>query len=190
MSSAISFSTYFLSSLTMVGQLVILGILVVSVICRKRKRGFRFLGFISAHSLGLSFFVALTATAGSLFYSEIAGFDPCKLCWFQRIFMYPMVLILAIAWWKKDKEIFRYIMTLSVVGAIIASYHYLLQIGVAPVIIPCSTVGYSVSCAQAFSMTFGYITIPLMSLTAFLMIFLFARPERMLCKKCEDEKDF
>lgn len=187
MSPAVSFATYFLSILAVIGQLIVLGVLVASVMYKKRKIGFKFLNFISTHSLGLSFLVALTATMGSLFYSEVAGFEPCKLCWFQRIFMYPMALILAIAWWKKDKKVFRYTAVLSLLGVVIAGYHYLLQIGVAPDIIPCSTVGYSVSCAKTFSMTFGYITIPLMSLTAFVMLLLLAKPEKILCEKCGGE---
>lgn len=179
----VSLATKFLASLTVIGQIAVVGILVVSIICKKRQHRFYVLGFVATHAVGLSFLVALTATLGSLFYSEIAGFEPCKLCWFQRIFMYPMVVMLGIAWWKNDREIFRYTAALSLVGAIIAAYHYLLQIGVAPSLIPCSTVGYSVSCAQTFTMTFGYVTIPLMSLTAFLMILLFSQPEKMLREK-------
>lgn len=190
MSSMVSLATKFLSSLTLVGQLAVLGILVASIMYKKRKIGSQVLYFVAAHSIWLSFLVALTATLGSLFYSEIAGFEPCKLCWFQRIFMYPMVLLLGIAWWKNDKGIFRYTVALSIAGALIAAYHYLLQIGVAPALIPCSVLGYSVSCSQKFTMTFGYITIPLMSLTAFLMILLFAQPEKMIHEKRGEEKTF
>lgn len=186
MSLTVSLVTKLLASLAVIGQitvLVILAALIIKKIKKERSIRFFFLDFVAAHAVGFSFLVALTATLGSLFYSEIAGFEPCKLCWFQRIFMYPMAVILGIAWWKEDKKIFRYTTALSIVGAFIAAYHYLLQIGAAPSLIPCSTVGYSVSCTQTFTMTFGYITIPLMSLTAFLMIFLFAQPEKMLREK-------
>lgn len=83
--------------------------------------------------------------------------------------MYPQVLLLGIALFKKDKGISDYIISLSVIGALIALYHYLLQIDVAPEV-SCDIVGYSVSCVQRFVMQFGYITIPMMSFTAFLLI--------------------
>ena len=118
-----------------------------------------------------AFLVSLGATVGSLFLSEIAQFEPCKLCWFQRIFMYPQVFLLGIALWKKDLGIYTYSIALSAIGAIIAGYHYLLQIGVAPAL-PCSAVGYSADCSQRFILQFGYITIPLMAFSAFLLILL------------------
>ena len=119
----------------------------------------------------LAFVVALVAMLGSLFFSEIAGFEPCKLCWYQRIVMYPMVLLLGLAIAKTDKKnIIDYCLGLSGIGAIIATYHYWLQRG-GNEFIPCSTVGYSVSCAKTFDMSYGYITIPFMALTAFLLIF-------------------
>ncbi len=125
--------------------------------------------FFGRHGLLIAFLASLIAMSGSLFYSNVAGFTPCELCWFQRIFMYPQVIILFMALWKKDKKIVDYSLALSVIGALIAGYHYLLQIGVASGL-PCSAIGYSVSCVKLFVMEFGYITLPLMSFTAFLLI--------------------
>lgn len=121
----------------------------------------------------IAFLVALVATLGSLFYSDVAGFEPCKLCWYQRILMYPQVILFGLALWKRDHGVWLYSLTLSVIGAAIAGYHYLLQLGIAPSL-PCSAVGYSASCAQRFVMTFGYITIPVMALTAFVLLALLA----------------
>lgn len=129
----------------------------------------RLIKFFSKKALYFSFLVALAATLGSLFYSEIAHFEPCKLCWFQRILMYPLVLLIAMAIHKRDKGISDYIIAMSVIGMVIAGYHYYLQRGGAT-ILPCSAVGYSVSCSQNFTMEFGYVTIPMMSLTAFILI--------------------
>ena len=130
------------------------------------------LGVFKNNYLILAFIVALAATLGSLFYSEIAGYEPCKLCWFQRIFMYPQVFLLGLALYKKDLGMAPYSLLLSSVGAVIAFYHYLLQLNIAPSL-PCSAMGYSVSCSQVFVMNFGYITIPLMAFSAFvLLIFL------------------
>lgn len=135
------------------------------------------LGFFSKNALPISFAVALIATLGSLFYSEIAGYEPCKLCWFQRIFMYPQVIILGMALLKKDYGAAVYSIALSAIGTVIAGYHYLLQLGVAPSL-PCSAVGYSVSCSQRFVMQFGYITIPMMALSAFALILLLQISQR------------
>jgi len=153
-----------LSSLTVIGQVIII-LAIISFIARP----VRALGFIGTHGLWFSFVVALVATLGSLFYSEVAGYEPCKLCWFQRIFMYPQVILFGVALWKRDRDISDYALALSGIGAIIAGYHYLLQRGITPEL-PCSAVGYSVSCSQVFVMNFGYITIPLMAFTAFALI--------------------
>jgi disulfide bond formation protein DsbB len=125
--------------------------------------------FLEANKFMLSFIVALTATASSLIYSEVIGLPPCILCWYQRIFMYPLVTILLIAIAKKDTRISPYILSLAVGGGLIALYHYLLQIGAAPAF-SCSAVGYSVNCADTFRMSYGYITLPMMALTAFTVI--------------------
>ena len=119
----------------------------------------------------LAFVVALTATSGSLFYSEIAKFTPCLLCWYQRILMYPQVLLISLGILKKDKNIADYAMGMSLVGGAISLYHYYIQLG-GNKFIPCSTVGYSIDCTQRFSLEFGYITIPMMALSAFTAIFL------------------
>ena len=164
MSPLVSFVNQMLSTLTVLGQLLVL-ICIAYLLLRKNP----FSPALAQKALWFAFLVALIATAGSLFYSEIAGFEPCKLCWFQRIFMYPQVLLLGMAIWKKERAIADYGILLAVLGALVAGYHYLLQLGIAPNL-PCSAVGYSAACSQVFVMNFGYITIPLMSFTAFLLI--------------------
>lgn len=156
-----------LALLTIAGQ-IILAVLVVSLAIKRSE----ILNFFAKHALAFSLVVALVATLGSLFYSEIAGYEPCKLCWLQRILMYPQVILLGMAWLKKDQGIVLYNIVLSALGALIAGYHYLLQVGIAPSI-GCPAVGYSIDCVQRFVMQFGYITISLMALTAFLLIISF-----------------
>lgn len=124
---------------------------------------------IGTRAILYGFIAALVAMLGSLTYSDIIGYDPCKLCWFQRIFMYPEVFLLGFALIKKETVIIDYLLMLAIPGALIAGYHYLLQLGVAPSL-PCAAVGYSVSCSQRFVLQFGYITIPLMAFTAFVLI--------------------
>lgn len=155
--------------LTIAGQLILVGGVILFIL---RKENF-LLKLVQRKAFLFSFIVVLIATAGSLFYSEVAGFAPCKLCWFQRIFMYSQVVVLAVALLKNDRTIAVYNLALSSIGALVADYHYLIQIGAAPAV-SCSVVGYSVSCSETFAPVFGYITIPLMALTAFLMVIFFS----------------
>ena len=163
----IEFGTNILSILTLIGTAFVIASLFFLIL----KKRFP-IEFISENALTFIFFVALIATFGSLFFSEIAGYSPCKLCWYQRILMYPQVLLIGLALWIKDNKIIRYILPMSIIGALIAGYHYLLQIGIITTNLPCSTVGYSSSCTEFFILEYGYITIPMMSLIAFLMIIL------------------
>lgn len=116
------------------------------------------------------FVVPLAAVIGSLFYSEVANYAPCALCWYQRIVIYPQAIILTIAFWRKDKSFTFYSIVLSVIGAVIAFYQYLLQTNVIHEIVPCATTPGAIDCARKVTMTFGYITIPMMALSAFLLI--------------------
>ena len=118
-----------------------------------------------------SFLVAATATFGSLYFSEKLGFAPCKFCWLQRIFMYPLAVIFLTALIKKTKDVEVYTLPLAVIGALLASYHYYIQVN-PNALAPCTSVGFSVSCSERFFTNFGYITIPFMALTAFVTIIL------------------
>jgi len=120
-------------------------------------------------SLLLAFLVSLTATLGSLFYSEILGYTPCKLCWFQRIFMYPLPIIFAIALRKKDLMIRSYTLPLVIIGGLIATYHYSVQ--VFQFTTSCGA-DSGVPCNIVYSFELGYITIPMMALTAFILVVL------------------
>ena len=114
--------------------------------------------------------VALLASAGSLYFSEVANYTPCTLCWYQRIAMYPLVLILGIAIFRRDIGIRIYAIPLAVVGAIIATYHWLLER------IPeldygaCSA---GVPCTQKWFEEFGFVTLPFLALIAFLLVIAF-----------------
>lgn len=116
----------------------------------------------------LAWIQALVATLGSLYFSEIRHFTPCTLCWYQRILMYPLVIIIAVGILRKDKKLYQYVLPLSILGAVIAFYHVLLQGGILPEnVAPCALGG---SCLTKYTGYFGFITIPVMSLTAFLVI--------------------
>ena len=172
-----------LGLLTIAGDIVVVGLVVLLVLQGVNERASHQTGAISNlvanNAILFSLIVVVLATAGRLFYSEIAGYEPCKLCWFQRIFMYPQVVLLSLALWKRDSNISLYSLWLSGIGAVIAGYHYLLQIGVTSGV-PCAAVGYSASCSQRFVLQHGYITIPMMAFTAFLMIAVFMVIQRKI----------
>ncbi len=106
--------------------------------------------------------VASVSTLGSLFFSEIMELAPCALCWYQRIFMFPLVIILLLGLFPFDKNIIRYALPLAIVGWSIAFYHFLLYSGFIPESIqPCSQ---GVSCSETYLDLFGFLTIPMLSL--------------------------
>lgn len=113
--------------------------------------------------------VATAATVGSLYFSDVAGLTPCKLCWYQRIFMYPLPFILVWALYKRSREAATAAVPLAVAGALIALFHYSLQFAENPST-TCLSVGFSVSCSERFATHFGYITIPFMAFTAFVVV--------------------
>lgn len=174
-------ATQLFSILTVIAQVSVV-LILLSLLFKNPLTG-KILSFYGKNALLFAFTIALVSTLGSLYYSEIAHFTPCKLCWYQRILMYPQVILFGIAYAKKDKHIALYSIVLSILGAGIALYHYLLQIGTIGEILPCSTVGYSVSCAEKFVMTYGYITIPMMSLSAFLLILFLMLAHKKVNKK-------
>ncbi|MDE5412489.1 disulfide oxidoreductase [Alkalihalobacterium chitinilyticum] len=112
--------------------------------------------------------VSLIATIGSLYFSEILSFIPCELCWYQRIFMYPIVIILGIAVVKKDTKQALYSAVFSGIGLIIAFYHYLVQ--KVPAMTKLDSCGL-IPCASQYINWFGFITIPFLALVGFTIIF-------------------
>ena len=115
-----------------------------------------------------SLLIAWLATLGSLYFSEIAKFPPCVLCWYQRIAMYPLVVIISLGILRKNKDLPLYVLPLSVAGLLIGIYHNLLYYKIIPEsAAPCMA---GVSCTTEFIEWFGFITIPLLSMVAFAMI--------------------
>lgn len=130
----------------------------------------------------LAFLVSIFAVALSLFYSEIANFEPCKLCWFQRIFMYPQIILLGIALIKKDFKVVNYALPLAVIGSLFAIYHIYIFYG-GESTFPCSAISLSGACTKRYVFELGYITIPLMSLTSFLLLIFSLTIQKLYNKK-------
>lgn len=118
--------------------------------------------------LFLCWLLASVSTTGSLFFSYIMQFAPCVLCWYQRIFLFPLVIILAVGLFPFDKGVVKYALPLAMAGGLTALYHTLLYSGVIPESIqPCSQ---GVSCTEKYIELFGFVSIPMLSFLSFLTI--------------------
>lgn len=120
---------------------------------------------VQKYSAYLALLIAWAAVVGSLFFSEILHFPPCTLCWYQRIFMYPLVVILSVGILRKNKDLPLYVLPLALIGLVIGFYHNLLYYNIIPeAAAPCAL---GVSCTTKFVEYFGFITIPFLSMIAF-----------------------
>jgi len=121
------------------------------------------------YELWLGFVVAALATGGSLFFSEIAHYAPCELCWYERICMYPLTIVLLLMALANDYRASRYLLPLPIVGAVLAAYHVLVERGVVSQSNECllSAPG---GCATKWIDELGYVTIPVLTLTAFALV--------------------
>ena len=128
--------------------------------------------------LFISWLIASISTLGSLFFSEIMNFPPCVLCWYQRICLFPLVLILLTGLFPFDKSVVKFALPLTLSGWFIAFYHNLLYSGIIPKIIqPC---GQGVSCTEGYINLYGIFAIPMLSMMAFsiILILLFILKKR------------
>lgn len=115
--------------------------------------------------LFLAWLLASVSTTGSLFFSYVLEFAPCVLCWYQRIFLFPLVIILAVGLFPFDNGVVKYGLPLAIAGWLTALYHTLLYSGVIPENIqPCSQ---GVSCTEKYIELFGFVSIPMLSLLSF-----------------------
>lgn len=124
---------------------------------------------VEKNVLYLAWLTASVATVGSIALTEVYHFLPCSLCWYQRILMYPLVIIIAVGIILKDKKLDVYVLPFTILGMIVAFYQHLLQIGIIKeVVVPCST---NVPCTTKYiDWLGGLITIPLLSFLSFLII--------------------
>jgi disulfide bond formation protein DsbB len=115
--------------------------------------------------LFLCWLIVSVSAMGSLFFSYVMEFAPCVLCWYQRIFLFPLVIILAVGLFPFDKSVVQYALPLAIVGWLTAAYHNLLYVGIIPESIqPCSQ---GVSCTEEYIKLFGFLSIPMLSLLSF-----------------------
>ena len=118
--------------------------------------------------LFLCWLVTSISVLGSLFFSYVMEFAPCVLCWYQRIFLFPLVIVLAVGLFPYDKKVVKFSLPLAIAGWLTAAYHNLLYAGVIPKSIqPCSQ---GVSCTEEYIDLFGFMSIPMLSLLSFTAI--------------------
>lgn len=155
-------------------QVITLGLLYIFW---RRDKYPRIAGWVGQWAFIDAFCIAFLATAGALFYEFVLGLEPCSLCWWQRIFLVPQIILLGMAAAKRDSYMADYSIALSVFGLGVSLYQHMLQI-LPSGSLPCPS--ESVSCAQRFIFEFGYVTFPLMAATVFaflivIMVFVRAR---------------
>ncbi len=164
----------FLSIMTLLADL--LAIFVVLACCfpplKKSLFAQKLINFIADRQISFALVLAAFASAGTFFFSEIAKFAPCLLCWWQRFLLYPQVILLSIALWRPNPWIKNILILLCFAGLIISGYHNYLQINNPPSENFCTINESGVDCRLRYFVDFGYITIPMMSFTVFAWLIL------------------
>jgi len=158
----------FLPKIVLIFDFLLLFALVALIF--KNSWGRQVTKWIGHHSLWLGLLLGLAAVLGSLFYSNVIGFPPCDLCWWQRVFIYPALPLFAVALYKKDRGVFKFVTTLSLLAIIVSLYNIYIQYGGDP-LIPCSAAS---DCTKVYVDAFGFITIPFMALTTSVTLLLLA----------------
>jgi disulfide bond formation protein DsbB len=167
------FATLFTASLafaTILGNALFLVVFAIYFSSPEIKRKINV--YVLRYGTVIWFLLAGSSTVGSLVYSQVVGFPACILCWTQRIFMYPQMFMFLFAWIKNDKSVFRYALLLSLLGGGVALYHWIKDMLAiyAGVLVPCPAVTSLPSCDKIYVFEYGYITIPMIALNAFLWI--------------------
>jgi Disulfide bond formation protein DsbB len=147
--------------------------LAVRLLAGRSATAARLAAVIDEAALWMAFLVAAVATAGSLYFSEVADFVPCQLCWFQRIAMYPLAVVLLVAAIRNDRDVRWYAGPLAAIGAVVSTYHYLIELRPS---LEGGACGVGPSCADIWFRELGFVTLAFMALCGFLAILVFVIP--------------
>lgn len=158
--------TLFLALLALAAEAAVVSVAVIALVSRPVLAKVR--GAVGSQAVTLAFVVALVATLGSLWLSEGAHFVPCRLCWYQRIAMYPMSVILGIAAFRRDVNVRVYALPVVAIGATISTWHMLVERF--PSLERATSCDPANPCSIIWVERFGYLTIPTMALSAFALI--------------------
>ncbi len=168
MENFVDFVNKFLSIGTILLQLIIVLIIINLVFIRSRSN--KFLLFFKKYTFILGFLIALGAVVCTLFYSEIVGYPPCELCWVQRIFLYPQLVLFGIELYKRERSIVDFSIAFAILGSITSIYHIFVESGLTAGPLCADPSNGGVSCSIRYIYEFGYMTMPLMALTLSLFI--------------------
>lgn len=156
---------------TILIQVVILLLAMNFIFNRSQKN--KILIFFKKYTFHMGFLAALGAVLLSLFYSDVVGYPACELCWIQRIFLYPQLVLFSMELYKKEKSIVDFSIVFAILGSLTSIYHIYVEAGgtrglACASIDPTSTT--AISCATRFIYEFNYVTMPIMALTISLFI--------------------
>ncbi len=161
----------FFSLLALAANVAVIGYLIISVAARSSAGAAdlreRIHDSLAGRELLFGFVVALVATLGSLYLSEIVHLIPCRLCWFQRIFMYPLVIVLGIAARRRDAEVIPTAATLTGMGGLISIYHYIIQHFPS---LDSGACDPTAPCSAAYIWQWNFLSIPYMAGSSFALI--------------------
>ena len=169
---SIKLATNFFLVLTLVVDAVLVVALVLAIaalVSRGARAQVRAVATaIAPQGVLLAWIVALVTTTGSLYYSEHAGFVPCELCWYQRIVMYPLVIVLGVAWLRRDRKVWMTALPFVVLGAPLSLYHWLVER--VPAFAESSSCSITVPCTAPWFEKLGFVTLAWMAMSSFLLI--------------------
>jgi disulfide bond formation protein DsbB len=165
-------TTNFFLVLTLVADAVVVVAIVLAVAAllspRARAAVVSFATAVAPQSVLLAWVVATVTTLGSLYYSEHAGFVPCELCWYQRIVMYPLVIVLGVAWLRRDTKVWTTVLVFVVIGAPLSLYHWLVER--VPAFAESSSCSVTAPCTAPWFEKLGFVTLAWMAMSSFLLI--------------------
>ena len=148
-------------------------LLVARLVARSSPAVAGLVAAVDDTALWLAFLVAATCTAGSLYFSEVADFTPCRLCWFQRIAMYPLSVILLVAAIRRDRDVRWYVGPLAAIGALVSTYHYLVEWNPS---LEGGACGVGPACSAIWFRQLGFVTLAFMALCGFAAILVLVVP--------------
>jgi disulfide bond formation protein DsbB len=165
-------TTNFFVVLTIVADAVVVLAALLALVCAvssTARRAWRAVaGFLGPQALLLAWVVAMVTTIGSLYYSEHFHFIPCELCWYQRILMYPLVVVLGVGWFRRDKLVWMTALPFVVIGAPVSLYHWLVER--VPSLAEGTSCSVEAPCSAPYFEKLGFVTLAWMCLSSFLLI--------------------
>jgi disulfide bond formation protein DsbB len=144
-------------------------VLLYALVFRKQNISKKILEYVGDMALKIGFVVSLGAFLGSIMYSNIVGFEPCFLCWWERIFLYPLVFIYGVGLYVKEKSVWIYSFVFSVIAVMISGYHSYIRLAGSESAL---CVESAVSCTKQYVSGYGYVNIPTMALSTGIFILL------------------